>query len=78
MIDARTPSDHHQDAQDALVDRNAAEDFEESGGLEREGLALLRRERPFLFTASDDNPREVDRRCFGRGEADNPQWDGAA
>lgn len=68
---------HGRETEEEARDRNAAEDFEESGGLEREGLALLRRERPFLFTASDDNPYGTDRRCFGRDEADNPSGDAA-
>lgn len=40
----------------------------------QEGLANLRREQPFRFAPSDPEPT-VDRRCFGRGELDNPQSD---
>lgn len=37
------------------------------------GIAVMRTERPWMFTEDDDNRRPgVDRRAFGRDEADNP------
>jgi hypothetical protein len=67
---------HGRETAEEARDRNAAEDFEESGGLEREGLARERAERPFLFTDSGSAPTH-DPRSFGRSDLDNPSGDAA-
>lgn len=77
MTDHRFRRDFHgTETEEEARDRNAAEDFEESGGIEREGLALLRREKPWSFTDSGTAPTH-DPRCFGRSDLDNPSGDAA-
>ena len=63
---------HHRESEEEARDRNAAEDFEEDGGLEREGLARLRKDAPWDFTDSGSAPTH-DPRSFGRWDMDNPQ-----
>lgn len=61
-------------AWERYVEMEFAEEAAEA--MYQEGLANLRRERPFMFAPSDDTDLPgYDRRCFGKGELDNPQPD---